>query len=73
MQLLAQAIRQAGSTDGPRIRAALEDLRPYDGVVKRYAPPFTPTRHDALLAQDYLMTVWRAGKLVPAAQPTLSR
>jgi branched-chain amino acid transport system substrate-binding protein len=72
MQLLAQAIRQAGSTDGPKMREALENLEPFDGLVKRYAPPFTPDNHDALLAADYMMTVWQDGKLVPAPQPQLT-
>lgn len=46
--LLARAINQAGSTDRRRIRDALEHLAPYDGLVRRYAVPFTPSRHDAL-------------------------
>ena len=71
MRLLALAIAQAGSPDGSRVREALEHLPPYDGVVKRYAPAFTPERHDALLADDYLMTVWRNGQLVPASRPRL--
>ncbi|HEY7068201.1 MAG TPA: ABC transporter substrate-binding protein [Chloroflexota bacterium] len=66
MQLLARAIRQAGTVDGPAVRDALENLDPYDGLVKRYAPAFTPTDHDALHADDYLMAVWRGGRLVPA-------
>jgi branched-chain amino acid transport system substrate-binding protein len=73
VHLLARAIRLAGSTDGPRVRDALEHLPAYDGLVKRYAPAFTPERHDALLAEDYMMAVWRHGRLVPAAQPRLER
>ncbi len=46
--LLARAIDKAGSTDRARIRSALERLGPYQGLVRRYAAPFTPTRHDAL-------------------------
>lgn len=69
--LLARAIRRAGTTAGPRVREALEHLAPYGGLVKRYAPAFTPERHDALLAEDYLMAVWRNGQLVPAPQPRL--
>ncbi len=71
IHLLARAIRQAGSTDGPRVRAALEELEPYDGLMKRYAPAFTADRHDALLTEDYLMAVWQEGRLVPAPQPRL--
>lgn len=72
MHLLAQAIRQAGSTDGPKVREALENLTPFDGLVKRYDPPFTPDNHDALLAEDYMMTVWQDGRLIPAPQPQLT-
>jgi len=71
IHLLARAIRRAGTTAGPRIRDALEQLEPYDGVMKRYAPAFTSERHDALLTEDYLMAVWHGGRLVPAPQPRL--
>jgi len=71
VHLLALAIRQAASSDGPKVRAALENLGAYDGLVKRYAPAFTPERHDALIAADYLMAVWRNGQLLPAPQPRL--
>jgi branched-chain amino acid transport system substrate-binding protein len=71
VRLLAQAIRQAGTTAGPQVREALEHLTPYDGLVKRYAPAFTPERHDPLFPADYLMAVYRGGRLVPAPQPRL--
>ncbi len=49
--LLAAAIKQAGSTDGPKIKAALEDLKtPIDGVVTTYNKPFSKTDHDAITA-----------------------
>ncbi|HEY4958828.1 MAG TPA: ABC transporter substrate-binding protein [Caldimonas sp.] len=49
--LLAAAIKQAGSTDGPKIKAALEDLKaPIDGVVTTYRKPFTKTDHEAITA-----------------------
>jgi branched-chain amino acid transport system substrate-binding protein len=71
VHLLVRAIRQAGTTDGPRIRAALETLEPYEGLMKRYAPAFTAERHDALLTEDYLMAIWHEGRLIPAPQPRL--
>jgi branched-chain amino acid transport system substrate-binding protein len=47
--LLAAAIKQAGSTDGPKIREALEDLKtPVEGVVTRYVKPFSKTDHEAI-------------------------
>jgi len=49
--LLAAAIKQAGSTDGPKIKSALEDLKsPVEGVVTTYNKPFTKTDHEAITA-----------------------
>ena len=49
--LLAAAITQAGSTEGPKIKSALEDLRaPVEGVVTTYNKPFSPKDHDAITA-----------------------
>lgn len=55
VHVLALAIRQAGTTDRRKVRDALEHLPPYEGAVKRYAPAFTPERHDALGVGDYRM------------------
>jgi branched-chain amino acid transport system substrate-binding protein len=47
--LLAAAIKQAGSTEGPKVRAALEDLKtPVTGVVTTYNKPYTKTDHEAI-------------------------
>ena len=49
--LLAAAIKQAGSTEGPKIKDALENLKtPIEGVVTTYNKPFTKTDHDAITA-----------------------
>ena len=49
--LLAAAIKQAGSTEGPKVKAALEDLKtPVEGVVTTYSKPFTKTDHEAITA-----------------------
>ncbi|MFN3077843.1 MAG: DctP family TRAP transporter solute-binding subunit, partial [Alphaproteobacteria bacterium] len=65
--MLARAIRAAGTFDGPAVRDALEQLSAYDGLVKTYAPPFTPERHDALDGSDFHMARFnRAGAIVPA-------
>ncbi|MBX9869918.1 MAG: ABC transporter substrate-binding protein [Burkholderiaceae bacterium] len=49
--LLAAAIKQAGSTDGPKIKAALEDLKtPVEGVVTTYNKPFSAGDHEAITA-----------------------
>ena len=66
LHLVALAIEQAKSADGPKVRDALESLRAeYAGLVKTYRRPFTPEQHDALTDQDYLMVVWKGGKIVP--------
>jgi branched-chain amino acid transport system substrate-binding protein len=44
MHLIARAIAQAGSTEGPRIKAALENLADtYLGVTGTYTRPFSRT------------------------------
>lgn len=65
--LLAMAVDQARSTRGDDVRRALESLaKPFDGAVRRYAPPFTPTRHEALTAREVLFVrIDRDGALVP--------
>jgi branched-chain amino acid transport system substrate-binding protein len=47
--LLAAAIQQAGSTEGPKIAAALEELKtPVEGVVTTYNKPYSKTDHEAI-------------------------
>jgi len=49
--LLAAAIKQAGSTEGPKVKAALEDLKtPVEGVVTTYNKPFSKGDHEAITA-----------------------
>jgi len=49
--LLAAAIKQAGSTDGVKIREALENLQTkVEGVVTIYNKPFTKDDHEAITA-----------------------
>lgn len=49
--LLAAAIKQAGSTEGPKVLAALENLNEkVDGVVATYNKPFSKTNHEAITA-----------------------
>ncbi|QNK68623.1 ABC transporter substrate-binding protein [Variovorax sp. PAMC26660] len=66
--LLAAAIKQAGSTDGPKIKAALEDLQaPVEGVVTTYNKPFTKTDHDAITANIPVFGEVKAGRVVFAS------
>ena len=47
--LLAAAMAQAKSTEGPKILAALEDLKaPIEGVVTTYNKPFSKADHEAI-------------------------
>jgi len=65
--LLAAAIKQAGSTEGPKIKAALEDLKtPVEGVVTTYNKPFTKTDHEAITANIPVFGEVKAGKVVYA-------
>jgi branched-chain amino acid transport system substrate-binding protein len=49
--LLAAAMKQAKSTDGPAVLKALEDLKdPVEGVVTTYNKPFSKTDHEAITA-----------------------
>lgn len=66
--ILAQAIGLAGSADRRAVRAALERVGQWRGLVKDYAPPFTPTRHEALGPDDLLLARYRDdGVLVPVS------
>src|ERR1700710_277665 len=65
--LLAAAIKQAGSTDGPKIKAALEDLKsPVEGVVTTYNHPFSKTDHDAISANIPVFGEVKGGRVVYA-------
>ncbi len=68
LHLVALALDQAGSTEGSKVRDALENLKgEYKGLIKTYKRPFTPEQHDALTDEDYVMVVWKGGKIVPIA------
>jgi branched-chain amino acid transport system substrate-binding protein len=61
--MIGLAIKKAGSTEGPKMQATLEDLGSYDGLVKTYNNPFSASRHEALDPDDYSMTVWKGSRL----------
>lgn len=66
VHLLALAAKQAGTTEAANLRVALEQLPPYQGAVKTYAPAFSHARHDALWADDYFMAkLDKNGHLIP--------
>lgn len=65
MLLLAAAIRQAGSTDGAKIRAALENLNErVQGVVTTYERPFTAQDHEAITDNMVVMGEVRRGMVL---------
>lgn len=70
--VLAEAIKQAGSVDGVKIREALENLKtPYEGYAKTYNHPFSRTEHEGLTAADQRWTCWRNGKLAAFKDATI--
>ncbi|AKU10890.1 branched-chain amino acid ABC transporter substrate-binding protein [Azoarcus sp. CIB] len=64
--LLAAAIRQAGTTDGDRVREALENLNEkIEGVVMTYRTPFSKDRHETITSvHDIFMGEVRDGRVV---------
>lgn len=65
--LIAAAIKQAGSADGPMIKKALENLKaPVEGVVKIYNKPFSKEDHEAIKVNDLVIGKIKDGKVVYA-------
>lgn len=63
--LVAEAIKQAGGTDGQKLKDALENLNtPVNGVMKTYNKPFNKTNHEALTAADLAFVKWNNDQLV---------
>jgi branched-chain amino acid transport system substrate-binding protein len=65
MHLTALAIAKAGSTEGSKVRNGFYAIDKYDGLIKTYNKPFTPTQHDALGADDYIFTYFKDGAILP--------
>lgn len=63
--LVAEAIKQAGSTEGSKIKEALENLNsPVEGAMKTYTKPFDKTDREALTAADLFFVKWNNDQLV---------
>ena len=80
MYLLANAIEQAGATDGPKVKAALESLqKPYEGVIATFDHPYSATDHEAIHKAQVVMGVVNGGKVNapgtagPATAPAVKR
>ena len=65
MHLVALAIKNAGSTDGPKIREGFYKIGTYDGLIKTYTNPFAPGRHDAITESDYVWTQFIDNQILP--------
>jgi branched-chain amino acid transport system substrate-binding protein len=65
--LLAAAFRQAGSTDGPKVVAALENLKEkVDGVVTTYDKPYKKGDHEAINAENTVFGEVKGGRVIHA-------
>ena len=65
--LLKAAIEQAKSTDGPKIREALENLNAkVEGVVTTYDHPFTAADHEAISSNIPVFGLVKGGRVIPA-------
>jgi branched-chain amino acid transport system substrate-binding protein len=72
--LLAAAIKQAGSTDGEKIREALENLNEkVTGLITVYDHPFTKADHEAITDNIPVMGEVKNGRVVYAYQADLEK
>lgn len=64
--ILARAVALAGGTDRGKVRDALERVRNYEGLMGRFAQPFSATSHEALNPAYLFMGRFNAaGTVVP--------
>ncbi len=67
MLLLAAGIRQAGTTEGSKVREALENLHAkVEGVIAVYQRPWTRDDHEAIKPEMVVMGEVRNGRVVQA-------
>ena len=64
VMLLAAAMKQAGSTDGEKVAAALENLSKTEGVIKTYDNPFSKANHEGLSVSDFYLARWKGSEVV---------
>jgi len=66
MYLLKQAIEKAQSLERPEVRRSMEQLGRFEGLVRVYDPPFSPSDHDALDESDFRLSRYdENGAIVP--------
>src|SRR5674476_1350121 len=67
MYLLAAAINQAGTTNGVKVREALENLKgKVNGVITTYDHPYTHDNHEAITRPMVVMGEVKDGRVVYA-------
>ena len=59
VMLLAAAMKAAGTTDGEKVAAALEQVTGVQGVIKTYNKPFSKTDHEGLGVEDFYLARWK--------------
>jgi len=64
MQLLAAAIKNAGTLDKTAVRDALESVQNVQGVIKFYDTPFSRENHGSLTINDIFFVNWVNGQKV---------
>lgn len=63
--LLKLAIEQAGNTEGPAIKNALENLNAqYEGLTGNYTKPFSSTDHEAIKESNVSLGMVQDGKII---------
>jgi branched-chain amino acid transport system substrate-binding protein len=65
MHLAALAISKAGSTSGPAVRDGFYKIDRYEGLIKTYTNPFSPTMQDALNENDYVWAQFIDNRILP--------
>jgi branched-chain amino acid transport system substrate-binding protein len=69
VKLVAQAVAQAKSTDGAKVKAALENLEAtYDGAIGLFTHPFTSNDHEGIKKPQVAWGMAKAGVVVPATR-----
>jgi len=61
--MLRALIQTKGATSGAALKDALEQLRPYQGVLTNYHQPFAHDDHDAIGLNMLWLGVWRNGNI----------
>ena len=69
MYLISNAITASKSTEGPKIKEALENLGAYNGVTSSYSKPFSKTDHEAIHEDNVKMGRVTDGIVMPNTMP----